>query len=194
MIFAQSLFAFLMPEQASTAAERVDRLLYFLVAVTGTMAVLIAAVIVFFSVKYRRRPGNVQTPKVKSAAALEIFWTVVPLVIFLVIFVWSASIYFYMTRSPAGIPEIYVVGKQWMWKIQHPEGQREINALHVPVGQPVRAHADLRGRDPRLLRARLPHQDGRAARPLRLHLVPGHEDRHVPLLLLAVLRHGPLGR
>jgi len=43
-----------------------------------------------------------------------------------------------MTRAPKGAMEIYVVGKQWMWKVQHTTGQREINELHVPVGRPVK--------------------------------------------------------
>ena len=84
-------------------------------------------------------------------------------------------------RPPADAMEIYVVGKQWMWKFQHPEGQREINELHVPVGRAGQADHDLRGRDPQLLRARLPRQDGRAAGPLHHRLVPGHQAGHATI-------------
>jgi cytochrome c oxidase subunit 2 len=56
----------------------------------------------------------------------------------MVIFAWGASLFFTISRPPAGALEIQVVGKQWMWKFQHPDGQREINELHVPVGRPVK--------------------------------------------------------
>ena len=86
---------------------------------------------------------------------------------------------------------VYVVGKQWMWKFQHPEGQREINELHVPRRPAVQAAADLRGRDPQLFRARFPHPHGRAARPLHHGLVPANRGRDVSPVLLAILRHQP---
>ena len=83
----------------------------------------------------------------------------------MVIFVWGAEP---LLRRSSGRPttrcEVYVVGKQWMWKLQHLTGQREINELHVPVGRPVKLTHDLRGRDPQLLRARVPHEEGRRAR------------------------------
>jgi cytochrome c oxidase subunit 2 len=70
--------------------------------------------------------------------ALEIFWTAIPLGLTMIMFVWGASIYFSMSRAPDNALEIFVVGRQWMWKFQHPDGQREINELHVPVGRPVK--------------------------------------------------------
>ena len=69
---------------------------------------------------------------------LEITWTIIPLLITMVIFVWGASVFFAMSRPPAETLNIYVVGKQWMWKFQHLDGQREINELHVPVGRAVK--------------------------------------------------------
>ena len=69
---------------------------------------------------------------------LEITWTVIPFLISMVIFVWGASVFFAMSRPPDETLNIYVVGKQWMWKFQHLDGQREINELHVPVGRPVK--------------------------------------------------------
>jgi cytochrome c oxidase subunit 2 len=69
--------------------------------------------------------------------ALEIAWTVIPFVISMVIFVWGASVFFAISRPPDETLNIYVVGKQWMWKAEHSGGQHEINSLHVPTGQPV---------------------------------------------------------
>ena len=56
----------------------------------------------------------------------------------MVMFAWGAQVFFHMTRPPKGAMEVYVVGKQWMWKLEHPDGTREINELHVPIGQPVK--------------------------------------------------------
>ena len=82
----------------------------------------------------------------------------------MVIFVWGASVFFAMSRPPDETLNIYVVGKQWMWKFQHLDGQREINELHVPVGRAGEADHDVRGRDPRLLRPGVPRQGGRRSR------------------------------
>lgn len=128
----------LFPEQASTAAERVDALLAFLLTVSALITLLIAAAIVYCAIKYRRRPGQERPPRIPGSVVLETVWTAIPLVIGLVMFGWGLQVYSYISRPPADALEIYVVGKQWMWKIQHPEGQREINELHVPLDQPVK--------------------------------------------------------
>jgi len=134
MAAAFSLF----PEQASTAAVRVDALLFFLLTVCTSIALLIAVLIVAFAIKYRRRPGDERPPRISGSTGLEVTWTAIPLVLGLVMFVWGAEVYFYIARPPDDAMEVFVVAKQWMWKIQHPEGQREINELHVPVNQPVK--------------------------------------------------------
>jgi cytochrome c oxidase subunit 2 len=128
----------LFPERASTTADQVDALFFFLLAVTGSAALLIAVLIVYYSVRYRRRAEGPRPPRIEGAWRLEVFWSVVPLLIFLVMFAWGAHGYFALTQPPDDAIEIYVVGKQWMWKVQHPGGQREINELHVPVNQPVK--------------------------------------------------------
>jgi cytochrome c oxidase subunit 2 len=69
---------------------------------------------------------------------LELTWTIIPFLLAMVMFVWGADLFFRLAKSPANAMDVYVVGKQWMWKIQHPEGVREINELHVPLGRPVR--------------------------------------------------------
>lgn len=128
----------LIPEQASTIAEGVDMLYYFLSAVSTLFSVLIFGAIFYFAIRYRRR-SDTEIPKpIHGSTALEILWSAVPFCIVMVMFGWGASLYFTNSRAPEGAMTINVVAKQWMWKLQHPEGQREINELHVPIGQPVR--------------------------------------------------------
>jgi cytochrome c oxidase subunit 2 len=127
------------PEQASTTAQEVDKVFYFLAAICGAVGLMVAFLLIYFSVRYRRRPGIVgPPPATASNQKLEWFWTLTPLGIFMVMFVWGGTVYFGAYRPPDDATTLYVVAKQWMWKFQHPEGQREINELHVAVGQPVR--------------------------------------------------------
>jgi cytochrome c oxidase subunit 2 len=129
----------LYPQEASSTAPQVDLLFLFLVSVCSAVGLLVAFLMVFFCIRYRRRPGDTgNPPATHSSEALEWFWTLTPLVIFFFMFVWGAQVYFGAYRPPDNAATVYVVGKQWMWKFQHPEGQREINALHVAVGRPVR--------------------------------------------------------
>jgi len=125
------------PEQASSMAGQVDALYLFLVLLTTFFSLLIAILILFFAIKYRRTPER-QAQQIHGSTLLEIIWTVIPLGISMVIFVWGAVIYYHMERPPSNPLEIYGVGKQWMWKFQHPGGQREINTLHVPTGRDVK--------------------------------------------------------
>jgi cytochrome c oxidase subunit 2 len=126
------------PQQASEQAATIDALYFFLLAVTAFFAVLIAVLVVVFAVKFHRQhDGQVGMP-IHGSLALEMLWTVIPLGITMVMFVWGAQVFFHMTRAPKGALEIYVVGKQWMWKAQHMDGAREINELHVPIGRPVK--------------------------------------------------------
>jgi cytochrome c oxidase subunit 2 len=128
----------LFPPQASTTAQQVDALFFFLTAVTGLAGLGVLATIAYFTVKYRRRTDHDRTPRILGSLRLELAWTVGPFLIFVVMFVWGASVYMAIARAPDDAMEVYVVGKQWMWKIQHPGGQREINELHVPVGRRVK--------------------------------------------------------
>ena len=129
----------LWPESASTTAVQVDRLFFFLLAICGVVGVLIALLIIYFCIRYRRRPGETKAPPPTNAPrVLEWAWTLTPLVIFMGIFAWGAQVYFQAYRAPDDAAVVYVVGKQWMWKFQHPEGQREINTLHVPLGRPTK--------------------------------------------------------
>jgi cytochrome c oxidase subunit 2 len=126
------------PAQASTLAGPVDALYFFLVAVTAFFSVLIAIGVIVFAVTFRRRhPDEVGHP-IHGSLILELTWTLIPLAIAMLIFVWGAGLYFKIITPPADATEVYVVGKRWMWKVQHLGGQREINELHVPVGQAVK--------------------------------------------------------
>ncbi|HUH11804.1 MAG TPA: cytochrome c oxidase subunit II transmembrane domain-containing protein, partial [Longimicrobiales bacterium] len=125
----------LFPERASTLAGQVDALYFFLLAVSGFFATVIGVTVVVFAVRYRRRSDREVPPAIHGSMALELTWTLIPLAIVLVVFVWGARIFYSMFRVPAGSMNVYVVGKRWMWKTQHLTGQREINELHVPVGR-----------------------------------------------------------
>jgi len=128
----------LFPDRASAMAGRVDALYFFLVGLTVFFSLLIAGLIVYYAVKFHRRDPGAVGARIHGSMTLEIAWSVIPLLITLVIFVWGASVFFAMTRPPDDTLNIYVVGKQWMWKFQHLDGEREINELHVPLGRPVK--------------------------------------------------------
>ena len=127
----------LWPVGASTHALPVDLLYIFLVVLSLGTTLAIFVVIAIFSMKYRRRHGREATP-IEGSLILEISWSVIPLGIFMVIFLWGAVIFFDERTPPQDATEIYVVAKQWMWKLQHPEGQRELNELHVPAGRDIK--------------------------------------------------------
>src|SRR5262245_60723493 len=126
------------PEQASTVAPRVDHLYFFLIAVSAFFAVVVTIMVVVFAIKFRRRHDDEVGEPIHGSLALELIWTGIPFIIAMVMFVWGASVYFAIARVPDEALDIYAVGKQWMWKFQHREGQREINELHVPVNTPIR--------------------------------------------------------
>ncbi len=129
----------LFPEQASSVAGQVDALYIFLVGLSVFFAVLIAGLVIYFAIRYRRRSESEPAPPPpQEGLALEITWSVIPLILSMIIFFWSARIFIKIERPPDDALEVFVTGKQWMWKIQHMEGQREINELHVPVGRDVR--------------------------------------------------------
>jgi len=126
------------PDQASTIAKSVDQLYFFLTAVTLFFTGLIFSVIFYFMIKYRRRSPDERPKAIEGSFPLEVLWTAIPTVIVALIFVWSSTLYFRNAEPPKGSLEIFVTGKQWMWKVEHPEGQREINEMHVPLGRPVK--------------------------------------------------------
>ena len=128
----------LWPPVAATNAGRVDALYIFLLVVTVVMTILIFLGVFIFAVKYRRRNEDEVPLPIEGHAGLEIVWSVLPLGIMMIMFGWGTKLFFDNAVPPANTLDIYVVGKQWMWKVQHPEGPREINELHVPLGRPVK--------------------------------------------------------
>lgn len=128
----------LFPPQASTNAAEVDLIYFFMVALCGLITVAIVAVMVYFAIRYRRTPDNMVGADIHGSTPLEIFWSAVPFVIVMGLFAWGTSLYFKISIPPANATEIFVTGKQWMWKIQHMNGRREINGLHVPIGEPIK--------------------------------------------------------
>jgi len=126
----------LFPPEASKIAPQMDALFFFMVLVSLIGLTLVILLVVSFSILYnkKRHPVAIQ---IEGSTLLEATWTIIPLGLFLVMFVWGALIYFRVYTPPANAMNIYVVGKQWMWKAEHPGGQHEINSLHVPINQPV---------------------------------------------------------
>jgi cytochrome c oxidase subunit II len=127
----------LWPDSASTMSGQVDALYIYLLLVAGVMTTLIFIAVTVLAIKYRRRPG-VEAHQIEGSTILEITWSIIPFGVMLTFFIWGAVIYFQERTPPADATEVYVVAKQWMWKIEHMEGQREINELHVPTGQDVK--------------------------------------------------------
>jgi cytochrome c oxidase subunit II len=137
----------LFPPQASSIAADVDALYVFIISTAA------ALVLVYFAIRYRRRrPDEVPVP-IHGSLILELVWTLIPLAVVIVMFVWSVKLYFRMITAPDNAMEVYVTGRQWMWKVQHGGGQREIlgtlpsaeadvpdlgSEMHVPVGVPVK--------------------------------------------------------
>jgi len=126
------------PPAASTVAEGVDKLHFTLTGITLFFTALIFSTIFFFMIKYRRRSEDEVPPEIDKNVPLEILWTAIPTLICVVIFFWATSLYIQNARPPEASTEVFVVGKQWMWHLQHTEGVREINELHVPLGVPIK--------------------------------------------------------
>jgi cytochrome c oxidase subunit 2 len=133
------LFDFpLFPEAASTLAKDVDALYFFSLAISAFFSLLIAVIVFVLFVKYRRKHTGEVGEDVHGSVAVELAWSAIPLVISMILFGWGAKVFLDIVTPPENARVYYATGKQWMWKIQHPEGQREINQLHIPVGQPIK--------------------------------------------------------
>ena len=128
----------LFPDSASTLSGRVDAIAIFLVSMSAFFAALICVLIVVFAFKYRKTATRTRGVAIEGSLALELVWTILPFGLTMILFVWGAKVYVAEATAPLDATEMTVVGKQWMWKIQHPQGPREINALHLPIGQAVR--------------------------------------------------------
>ena len=127
----------LFPPQASTMSHEVDALFFALIGISLFFLAIIFLPIIFFSIKYRRGSKADRSNPSSGSLLLEGGWTMGAIVLGLGLFSWGALTYFRMERRPANAIDVQVVGKQWMWKLQHAEGKREINELHVPVNRTV---------------------------------------------------------
>jgi cytochrome c oxidase subunit 2 len=133
----------LLPPSASAFADRVDRLFIAMTALTGTVALVITILLIVFSIRYRKastvpRPHAPNAARRRISHRIELAWTITPFLLFMVAFVWAAVLYHDHDIAPADALPVFIVAKQWMWKLEHPGGQREIDELHVPRGVPVR--------------------------------------------------------
>jgi cytochrome c oxidase subunit 2 len=128
----------LFPESASTFAPKVDALYFFSLAITAFFTLGIFVGVLFLFVKYRRKSEDEVGDPIHGSLLLEIIWSVIPFMITMVLFAWGAQVFYVGVTAPEDAREYLVTGKQWMWKIQHPEGHREINTLHVPVGEKIK--------------------------------------------------------
>jgi len=151
---------------ASKEASEIDSLWWFLCAVSLVMTLLIFIGVIGFAVKYRKKPGVDPVP-VHGSNVLEVTWSIIPFLVMLVMFWWGADLFFAAENPPKDAMEVFVTGKQWMWKVQYPDGNREINALHVPVGKAVKL--TMASED-------VIHSFSIPALRVRHDVVPGHYD------------------
>ena len=128
----------LFPDQASTFAWSVDALYFYLILVSVVFSIPIIAAIFYFGVRYREKERFATPDEMHGSITLETVWSIIPFIVSMTIFLGGAIVYYNQFRAPEDSMGIYVVGKQWMWKIQHETGQREINELHVPVGRRIK--------------------------------------------------------
>ena len=126
------------PESAGAYAGRVDFLFICLLVIAFLTAGLVIFLLTFFAAKYRHGSSAERSSSTIKTWRWEVGWTTASLLVFVALAIWGASIYLRLYSPPPDALQIFIVGKQWMWKAQHPGGQREINELHVPVGQDIR--------------------------------------------------------
>jgi cytochrome c oxidase subunit 2 len=129
----------LLPYEDSSYATSVDSIFLSLLLLCGGITFGVFVVIIGFCIRYRKGSNADRThfPSERKQIGIELTWIVIPFVIFIGLFIWAGNIYYEMFSPPADGLAIYVIGKQWMWKIEHPGGQREINQLHIPVDRNI---------------------------------------------------------
>jgi cytochrome c oxidase subunit 2 len=128
----------LFPEAASTFAWQVDWLYGYLILISVFFTVIIVAALFYFGLRYREKEKYASGAEIHGSITLETVWSIIPFVISMTIFLGGAIVFYHQTNPPQDAMDVYVVGKQWMWKFQHSTGQREINELHIPVNRKVK--------------------------------------------------------
>lgn len=127
-----------MPVEGTAYAHQVDNLYLFLIYFCAFFFLLVAGLLTFFVIKYRRRSPDDRTPHITHHRGLEIAWTFIPFALVMVIFFWGLRTYMEAAVAPAGAMEIHVTARQWLWQFEYPNGVRTINELHVPLDKPVK--------------------------------------------------------
>ena len=128
----------MLPDQASAFSVHYDTFFLYITVVITLGALVVFALLTWFCFAFARRGPDDKTPRILGSTKLEIIWTAIPAFFFFSFVVWGVRIYNEKITIPSDAPEYFVAGKQWMWKIQHPDGQREINELHIPVDTPLK--------------------------------------------------------
>ncbi len=183
-----------LPASASTVAHEFDILFAALLAISVAVLGLVVLLMLRFCTRYRRGTDADRGHRTGKSWHWEVGWTATSLVIFLGLYAWGADLYLREHHPPAGAGDIYIVGKQWMWKAEHPGGQREINALHVPVNSPVRLVMTSQDVIHGFFVPAFRVKQRRAARAIRHPVVRGEQDGHLSPFLLAILRHRAMPR
>lgn len=126
------------PPQASSLAKEHDAIFFALSTLTAVFTLIVVIAVIIFAVRYRRgSKASRANPKYEDLR-MELTWTIIPLLLGLVMFYFGARLYVRQRTPPPNSEEIFVIGKQWMWHVQHPNGVRENNTLHIPIGRPVK--------------------------------------------------------
>jgi cytochrome c oxidase subunit 2 len=128
----------ILPQSASTQAANLDWLTAILMAALLAVLALVFGLMLIYCVRYRASSDADRSGRLRKTWRLETAWTIATFIVFLGAFAWGADLYVGQHRPSKAADDIFVVGKQWMWKVEHPGGQREIDELHLPVGRPVR--------------------------------------------------------
>jgi cytochrome c oxidase subunit 2 len=128
-----------LPYEDSSYAGHVDAIFVSLLVLCSAVTLVVFALIIGFCIRYRKGSKADRTYRESDVVEfrIEMTWILIPFFIFLGLFVWAGNVYYEMFSPPRDGVAIYVVGKQWMWKIEHPEGRREINQLHIPAGRTI---------------------------------------------------------
>ena len=126
------------PETAAVNAIAVNNIYIAELAVSGLITLTVVVMLLMFSIRYRRGSTASRANLVEKTWHFEVGWTTATLGLFLILFVYGANMYIWLFNPPPADEEVYVVGKRWMWKAEHPGGQREIDALHVPIDKTIR--------------------------------------------------------
>ena len=180
------------PASASVSAGETDHLIWSFTVLTLVLVIPIFIGITFFAIRYRDGKKVNRKYREDRDRQLEIGWMLIPFVLTLIFFVWGAQMFIVHKNPPPSAMRIEAIGRQWMWKFQHPGGQAEINDLHVPTGEPILINMISQDVIHSLYIPGAAHPDGDAPGPLHPVLVQRRPTRHLPHPMQRILRHRSL--